>query len=278
MSYYRYITGVYKSYWPQLNRTLRSSSVPRHIPEIDSSRYTRSCSVPPSAFGSDSFLRGATPFRDRAASVPPAHAYTWERNSALSAARETGYCIPKDYSYTRRYSSNTSSSASSSSANYSHYTDFDHKVIDYQSNLDTLDSVRNYVTTSRRSRADYRDGDYRSGFASKYNFYDGGKHGSDYLYQSSADVLGSWKHYNLSAQTINERNTRAKSPLVTRELDRYYETRKRSDYIGDVSSGPAKDFRFYSYRRVPYFGGSDGYQYVNKYLQYLDASPTGRLI
>ena len=33
MSYYRYITGVYKSYWPELNRTLRSSSVPRHVPE-----------------------------------------------------------------------------------------------------------------------------------------------------------------------------------------------------------------------------------------------------
>ena len=33
MSYYRYITGIYKSYWPELNRTLRSSSAPRHIPE-----------------------------------------------------------------------------------------------------------------------------------------------------------------------------------------------------------------------------------------------------
>ena len=33
MSYYRYITGVYKSYWPELNRTLRSSSSPRHIPQ-----------------------------------------------------------------------------------------------------------------------------------------------------------------------------------------------------------------------------------------------------
>lgn len=62
------------------------------------------------------------------------------------------------------------------------------------------------------------------------------------------------------------------NPRVTlNSFSRYYETKKRSDYIGDISSGPAKDFRFYSYRRVPYFGGSDGYQYVNKYLQYLDA-------
>jgi hypothetical protein len=46
------------------------------------------------------------------------------------------------------------------------------------------------------------------------------KHQSDYLYPCTSDVLGSWKHYNLSAQTMNERNTRAKSPLVSRELDR----------------------------------------------------------
>merc|ERR1712089_17858 len=42
MSYYRYITGLYKSYWPELNRTLRSSSVPRTLPETDpggSKRY-----------------------------------------------------------------------------------------------------------------------------------------------------------------------------------------------------------------------------------------------
>lgn len=264
MSYYRYITGVYKSYWPQLNRTLRSSSVPRSVPDIDTGRYSRASSVPPSAFSSNSFLRGATPFRDRASSVPPAHSYTWERNSALSAARETGYSIPKDYSYSRtsRRSNYTSKATSTASDSYSHYTDFDSKVIDYMGQLNTQDSVRNYVSSSRASRSDYRDGDYRSGFANKYNFYDGDKHGSDYLYKSTQDVMGSWKHYNLSAQTINERNNRAKSPLVTRELDRYYETRKRSDYIGDISSGPAKDFRFYSYRRVPYFGGSDGYQYM----------------
>ena len=39
MSYYRYITGVYKSYWPELNRTLRSSSSPRHIPQPVPCKY-----------------------------------------------------------------------------------------------------------------------------------------------------------------------------------------------------------------------------------------------
>jgi len=243
MSYYRYITGVYKSYWPQLNRTLRSSSVPRQVPDLDSSRYARASSVPPTSFFSNSFLTSATPFRDRAASVPPRT------------------------SYSSSYSSSYTTSASSA-ANYSHHTDFDYKVIDYMGRLERDDAVKSYVTQSRQSAM--REGDHRTGFARNYNFYDAGKHHSDYLYNSTHDVMGSWKHYNLSGQTINERNARAKSPLISRELDRYYETKKRTDYMGDISAGPAQDFRYYSYRRVPYFGGSDGYQYVNKYLHYLD--------
>ena len=39
MSYYRYITGVYKSYLPELNRTLRSSSVPRTVLPLDTSEF-----------------------------------------------------------------------------------------------------------------------------------------------------------------------------------------------------------------------------------------------
>ena len=53
-------------------------------------------------------------------------------------------------------------------------------------------------------------------------------------------------------------------------LSRYYETKKRVDYIGDISSGSAKDFRYYHYRRVPYFGGSDNYAYVRKIIQYMN--------
>ena len=40
MSYYRYITGVYKSYLPGLNRTLRSSSVPRTVLPLDTSEFS----------------------------------------------------------------------------------------------------------------------------------------------------------------------------------------------------------------------------------------------
>ncbi|XP_023330575.1 uncharacterized protein LOC111702976 isoform X2 [Eurytemora carolleeae] len=267
MSYYRYITGIYKSYLPQLNRTLRSSSTPRHVPELDTARYARSSSVPPTSFYSNSFLTSAQPFRARAASVPPAPAYTYQRCSPYYKS-ENSYA--SDLSYSSSSSSCSTNYSYSNSKRYnddSHYTDYDGKVIDYMGKLNKDDALRSYVKQSRTSRASsdyYRDTDHRVGFSSKYNYYDAGKHDADYLYKSTGDVLGSWKHYNLSGQTLNERNNRAKSPLVTRELDRYYETKKRSDYIGDISSGPAKDFRFYSYRRVPYFGGSDGYQYMKQ--------------
>jgi len=257
MSYYRYITGVYKSYWPALNRTLRSSSVPRSVPDLDVSRSVRASSVPPSAFYSNAFLSSPTsalPFRDRAASVPPQFAHSWERNSSYNTNRES--------SVTKTTTTTSYSRAKSVAADYSHYTDFDCKVLDYMGKLDRDDSVRNYVSMSRNRPEYYRDGDYRSGFSTRYNYYDGGKFGRDYLYNSTDNVLGVWKHYNLSNTTITERNTRAKSPLLSRELDRYYETKKRINYIGDVSGGPATDFRYYNYRRVPYFGGSDGYQFM----------------
>ena len=64
----------------------------------------------------------------------------------------------------------------------------------------------------------YRDGDYRSEFASKYNYYDANKHLPDYLYNSSSDLLGTWKHYNLSNQTMVERNTRANARCHGRHL------------------------------------------------------------
>jgi len=248
MSYYRYITGLYKSYWPELNRTLRSSSVPRSVPDIDTGRFRRASSVPPSSYYSDSFSssshyshnpytpspfsHSATPFLDRARSVPP---------SML-----------------------TSRSCARSELEYS---DFDYKVMDYMGRLDREDSVRSTVRQASRVRPDHRSSrPYPSdSFSSKYNYYDGNKHSPDYLYPFTTDLLGSWKHYNLSSETINKRNTRATSPLMSRELNRYFDTKKRSNYIGDLSSGGLSDFRFYNYRRVPYFGGSDCYQYMRDY-------------
>ena len=65
MSYYRYITGVYKSYHPSLNRALRSSSVPRHVPKLEVRRSSRARSVPPLQQRYErSWRYSATPFRN----------------------------------------------------------------------------------------------------------------------------------------------------------------------------------------------------------------------
>ena len=78
------------------------------------------------------------------------------------------------------------------------------------------------------------------------------------------EVMGTWKHFNLSRSTLEGRQRRETSPLESRELDRYFGTHKRRDYLGSVSSGCATDFRHYNYRRVPYLGGSDHYSYLNR--------------
>jgi len=231
MSYYRYITGAYRSYWPELNRSLRSCSAPRHIPEAVPSRISRASSVPASEFYSTSYFnrgRSTTPYRDRSVSVPRQLSYSYDSRSIVTPPPAT------------------------------HYSDFDYKVMDYMGRLDREDTIKSTINQSMQQRTTTRSYPVDS-FSSHYNYYDGNKHSSDYLYPSTNDVLGSWKHYNLSADTLNYRNSRAKSPLVTRELNRYYE--KRANYVGDMSSA-GSDFRHYNYRRVPYFGGSDGYQFM----------------
>ena len=85
-------------------------------------------------------------------------------------------------------------------------------------------------------------------YGSRYNYYDTEKYNRDYLYPVTRDLLGSWKHYNLSSETLNARSTRAKSPILARELDRY------------MSKQYVQDRRHYNYRQVPYYGGSDNYR------------------
>jgi len=159
-----------------------------------------------------------------------------------------------------------------------HYSDFDYKVMDYRGKLERQDLVKTFVSQSKYQRStesstildnissskSYSRIYPAGSFSNQYNYYDGNKHGSDYLYPITKDVLGSWRHYNLSYQTLTERNKRSTSPLVSRELDRYFGTQKRTDFLGSISSGGAKDFRYYNYRRVPYLGGSDHFSYLNK--------------
>jgi len=230
MSYYRYITGVYKSYWPELNRTLRSSSSPRHIPEPVPYRIERATSLPPAEFYSNSYFAGrvtARPFNERSLSMPRQLAYSYDDRCVVTPARET-------------------------SVERSSYTDFDYKVINYMGKLAMEDTIKTSVSRARVERA---------GRSLSRPQYDCSKHGSDYFYDSSKEVLGTWKHYNLSGDTLRIRNLRSRSPLVTRELDRYFEM--KSSYVGDRSSGSC-DFRHYNYRRVPYFGGSDDYAYMRR--------------
>jgi len=243
MSYYRYITGAYRSYWPELNRSLRSCSAPRHIPEAVPSRISRASSVPASEFYSTSYFnrgRSTTPYRDRSVSVPRQLSYSYDSRSIVTPPPAT------------------------------HYSDFDYKVMDYMGRLDREDTVKSTITRARTDSYPLSNYSYSSSnhtypgetFSNRYNYYDGNKHSNDYLYPITADVLGSWKHYNLSGETLNYRNSRAKSPLITRELNRYYE--KKPNYIGDMSAGGACDFRHYNYRRVPYFGASDDYTFMKR--------------
>merc|ERR1712106_860301 len=212
MSYYCYITGIYKSYRPKLNRTLRSSSVPRHVPEIDPGRYARSTSVPPSSrYSHPSFSHAASPFRDRAMSVP----------------REVSY----SYSRTGQY---------------------DRAVSHYMASLDREDTAKSHVSAARYNTPHHTV----SSFSSNYNYYDSNKHWGDYLYPVTTEVLCSWKHYNLSGDTLNTRNMRGRSPIISRELDRY------------VGPTHGADFRHYNYRRVPYFGGSDDYNNLRSCATY----------
>ena len=70
------------------------------------------------------------------------------------------------------------------------------------------------------SQANARTNKYADPFSSRYSFYDSNKYDSGYLYPFSNNVLGSWKHFNLSNQTLNERNETGVSPLMARELNR----------------------------------------------------------
>jgi len=242
MSYYRYITGIYKSYWPELNRTLRSSSAPRHIPEAVPHRIARATSQPPSEFYSNSYFSGrvtARPFNERALSMPRQVSFSYDDRCVVTPPRETSV-----------HRTDT------------HYTDFDYKVINYMGKLALEDTVKTSVSRAREeSKARSLSHPLGESYSEKYNYYDTSKYESNYLYDSTKEVLGTWKHSGLSAETLRLRNLRSRSPLVTRELDRYFEM--KPNYVGDRSSGTS-GFRHYNYRRVPYFGGSDDYSFMRR--------------
>merc|ERR1739838_247220 len=243
--------SVYRSYLPQLNRSLRSSSVERlegvrnqiRSTSVEAtSRNMRSSSVDRSNFYTFS---SAMPFALEADKAT-------ERVMARRAASVEPVIPPrKSFSYADHYASNCQPGAG--------YSAFDYKVIDYGSRLDREETTRSYINQRKAQLATepvarYEPNTYRS----RYDYYGAMKHEKDFMYDRSS-VERDFHCYRKSKQTLEARNQRAKSPLATRELDRYYGTEKRSSFSGDVSSGGSRDFRFYNYRAVPYFGGSDNY-------------------
>merc|ERR1712098_178628 len=116
MSYYRYMTGVYRSYWPHLNRSLRSCSAPRHVPEPVPSRISRAASTP---FYSSPYT---SPVYERAVSVPRQLTYSYDTRCIVTPPPAT------------------------------QYSDFDYKVVDYMGRLNREDSIRNNINTTRVSK------------------------------------------------------------------------------------------------------------------------------
>lgn len=241
MSYYQYMQSVYRSFLPQLNRSLRSSSVERLESSRASQYYTNS-------------LQDTTSRYMRAATVGPtdyvytsAMPFTMEAEKAVERlmnrrAASVEPVIRKPFTYTEAYQSGGTG-----------YSAFDYKVMDYASRLDREENTRRYIN-QRKTQLNYEPTSFRS----RYDYYGAMKHETDFMYDRSS-VMSDWHCYRKSKNTLDFRNQRAKSPLATRELDRYYGTERRSSFSGDVSSGGSRDFRFYNYRAVPYFGGSDNY-------------------
>ena len=147
-------------------------------------------------------------------------------------------------------------------------------MTDYANRLDFEETTRSYIN-SCSSAASYGSMLQRPSEFVRSRGYDIASSPASTTYNrpwssdyASIDGLYSYKHYRKSNATLKDRNSRAMSPIMGRELDRYYKTERRSDYMGDISSGGVRDFRYYNYRTVPYFGGSDHYAYVPRAIRH----------
>jgi hypothetical protein len=171
--------------------------------------------------------------------------------------------------------------AYSSPFQYSMGNDFDAKVNSYANRLDHEETTRNYINSYSSPSLSHSSSHLlrRPGgtFARSYDMSTSPSM-TTYSRTGSSDYcsnkeLSSYRHYRKSNATLLARNSRAQSPIIGREMDRYYKTERRSDYMGDISSGGAKDFRFYNYRSVPYYGGSDYYAYVPRVVKIWNNEP-----
>jgi len=297
MSYYRVRAEIDDMLHP--HRRIRSCSLPREVPAFAPDRHMRARSVGPvdhiSAEPAMLFSRRAAsldPFdylefsRSRYARNLPSMWYSFEYSPRFYSNE---YCYPRTQFYDfndhlpaspyfssygpSRYATQESLTPSygyhhykdpysyndyrdlygyndyKDLYGYNHYKDF-YGYNHYKDPYDPYQSSHGYGNPSN-SLSDY----YGS---SKY---------ADYVHSSSTDVLGRWKHYNRSSDTLNTRNSCADSPLVSRELNRYFSSSGKTDNVADMGTRVAANFRHYNYRSVPYFGASDNYHNLNKMFQ-----------
>merc|ERR1711875_137451 len=272
MSYYR-VRDCYDDMLHQ--RRQRSCSLPREDLGYARDRHIRARSVGPV----DHFSSApAMPFRSRAVSIPP---FDYLELSRSRYARNISPLWP-NYEYPPRLHSYDyekefyrprpyfydyhdylpSSYYSSSFEPRIRYYDYNHKdSYGYDNHSSYYDNHSNYYDNHSSHYDNHNSYDM-----SLLDYYTNNKY-NDYAYSSSADVLGRWKHYNRSIDTLNSRNNRATSPLVSRELNRYFSSAGKTDSVADLGSRGALDFRHYNYRSVPYFGTSDNFHNLNKMFQ-----------
>jgi len=246
MAYYQYLVSVTTP--SSINRSSRSSSVERYSSgyssssSLDSRRYLRASTVGPCTSDiSDVSYYGYMPFSRQLRDI---------ESSIRDRRRATSTLPPPVSTYWRAFSSPYSR---------------DSKVTDYANRLDFEETTRSYIN-SCSSAGSYSSMLQRPSAFVRSRGYDIASSPASTTYNrpwssdyASIDGLYSYKHYRKSNATLKDRNSRAMSPIMGRELDRYYKTERRSDYMGDISSGGVRDFRYYNYRTVPYFGGSDHY-------------------
>lgn len=255
MSSVRY--SSYQSTMPMsLNRSVRSSSVERsyygtaasygtaELAAKAAGRWNRARTVGPESVLQDPDLYGVMPFNRSLVQIED---QIKMRASSLEPVS----------TYRRSYTNSTP---------YGATTTYDYKVLDYASHLDREENTRNYMNT-------YRSNYYSSGPADSYannplyNSYGVSRPSSGLnldAYKLDSRALYTYRHYRKSNATLINRNERAKSPVQGRELDRYYNTSRRANFMYDLSSGGHNDFRYYNFRSVPYYGGSDYYTLTTK--------------
>jgi len=262
MSYHRNIMD-FDRYLPEARR-MRSTSLPREIRDYTPDRHVRATSVAPSSF---SYSEPALPVRWRAMSVPLSDCLDFTRYVPTDRWHHyyphptPTYYYGYDY-YVPRYTYYPYS--------YKPLLPYqDYHPYNYQPNYYQDYQPYNY---QHNYYQDYQPYNYQHNYSdipslSLRNYYSNNKY-SDYLCSSSRDLLGTWKHFSRSNSTLKRRNDRAASPLVSRELDRYFSTGGKTDYVADLGSRGVAEFRHYNYGSVPYFGSSDNYHNLNKMFQY----------